>query len=491
MTTYTPLVIAVIYFVGLSVIFGIVAKRKVKTSKDYFTASNRLLWPMVMCTFVLAPLGSGHTSSLWEQASVMGVSVVWWGILVGAFFIPIFMLWFGPWFRKLNVETFPQALEKLFGKKVGLYNASLAPAAWLGIAISEIMSTATAIYCLTGGAIPFTPGCVLIAGVITIVYMIFAGNLQASYMNLVNAIMLIAGSFIAIFYLGGWLNTNGYGGYEGVAQIFADAGNGWMTNVFHIDGNILYGVMLPVVILHVFAASSEHCMYLPVMAAKNTREVRKGVFPAALINASAAFPWVIMGLVGVALIGLENTTPKLVVPDLLLTTFPPALIGIVMVALLCANLSTGSGLLLSMAHVITDDIVVPIPGKKNVSEKKHMRISYLMVILCTAAGVIPALKASVAMPIFFFCFSVGLPIFVCYFLGMIWKINRKVTWVTLLASLAVNVWWTFACPAPIASTPFANSFYVVLIVAFGVNIVGNLFTKGEKGMLRQIKEKNV
>lgn len=123
------LIIAVAYFVIFSIIFGAIAKRKVKTGQDYFTAANRLTWPLVMCTFVLSPLGSGHTSSLWEQQTFMGISVLWWGILAGSVFVPIFMLWFGPWLRRLKVETFPQGLAKLFGKKIGFYNASIAPAA--------------------------------------------------------------------------------------------------------------------------------------------------------------------------------------------------------------------------------------------------------------------------------------------------------------------------------------------------------------------------
>lgn len=480
------LIIAVAYFVIFSIIFGAIAKRKVKTGQDYFTAANRLTWPLVMCTFVLSPLGSGHTSSLWEQQTFMGISVLWWGILAGSVFVPIFMLWFGPWLRRLKVETFPQGLAKLFGKKIGFYNASIAPAAWLGIAISEVLGTATAIYCLTAGRIPFTPGCVVIAGILCVVYMLFAGQLQASYMNVINAIMLIAGSFIAVVYLGGWLKGTEFGGFQGIADWYAGNGNGWMTNIFHVDSNILLGIMFPVVILHVFAASSEHCMYLPVLAAKNTREIRKGAFPAAMINSLAAFPWVILGVCSVAIVGMENTTAKLCVPDLLLKAFPPALIGVVMVSLLCANLSTASALLLSMSHVVTDDIFRPLCGEK-ISEKGYYRLGVFLVVVCTILAVIPALNAPVVLPLFFWCFSIGLPLFICYFLGMVWRVNRKAAWVTCLASLGVNFWWTFACP--IAEGPFTNSYYPVLACAFILYFVLAVCLPGSKpAMLKRIRE---
>lgn len=483
------LIIAISYFVILSIIFGFIAKKKVKTGKDYFTAANRLAWPMVMCTFVLTPLGSGHTASLWEQQTFLGLSVLWWGILAGSIFVPIFMLWFGPWIRRLKVSTFPQALATLFGRKIGFYNASIAPAAWLGIAISEVLGTATAIYCLTGGRIPFSPGCVIIAGALCVIYMLFAGLLQATYMNVVNAIMLIVGSFIAVIYLGGWLKGTEFGGYQGIATWYESAGNGWMTNIFHIDSNILLGIMVPVVILHVFAASSEHCMYFPVLAAKNTKEVRKGVFPAAIINSLAAFPWVILGVCAVAIVGMENTTPKLCVPDLLLMAFPPVLIGVIMVALLCATLSTASGLLLSMSHVVTDDIFRPLFGKK-VKEKGYYWIGMALVVVCTIAAVIPALKAPVVLPIFFWCFSIGLPLFVCYFLGMVWKVNRKAAWISCLGSLAVNFWWTFA--GPVSAGPFSFSYYPVLVSAFILYLVFAAVLPGSKqGMLKTVREREV
>ena len=42
---------------------------------------------------------------------------MWWAIGAGAVFLPIAMLWIGPLYKKMGVETVPQALEKIFGKK--------------------------------------------------------------------------------------------------------------------------------------------------------------------------------------------------------------------------------------------------------------------------------------------------------------------------------------------------------------------------------------
>ncbi|MCR4431061.1 MAG: hypothetical protein NUV45_08605 [Tepidanaerobacteraceae bacterium] len=477
------ILIAVFYFLFFGILFGMQSQKKLTGSKDFFTASNRLGWLAVMCSFTLAPLGGGHTTSLIEQQAAMGVSVLWWGILAGGVYVPVFLLWFGPWFKKLKVDTFPQALGKIFGPKIKIVNTSLAPAGWLGIAMSETLGISTVIYCLGGGKIPYSPHCVLLAGLLNIIYILLGGMLQASYMNLINAAVLILGGFLGVIYIGQWLP----GGYADVSTYYASIGEAWRTNLFHFSPEVVFGVMIPVVLLHVFSVSSEHAMYQPMLAAKDEDSIRKGALLGGIINSLAAFPWVILGVTAMSIPSIaSSTTGRLSVAELALHAMPQWLIGILMVALLCALLSTSSGMILAIAHVVTDDIIKPILGDK-MNEASHMRLSRWMVVIAAAAACLPALKVTLMMALFFWCFSLSLPIFVCYFLGMIWKVNRRAAWINLILSLIVNFWWTFACPSwcpPI----FRLSFYPVFAVSFGLGIILNLIMPGEKGMLRRLKE---
>ena len=136
----------------------------------------------------------------------MGASVLWWGIISGGLFVPLFLLWFGPWFRRLNVQTFPEGMGKLFGERIGWLISAVFPAQLIGICIAEITATATAFYALGNKSIPFAPHCILLAVGLTILYIITAGLMQAAWMNLFNAVMLIVGSFIAVFATGSWLS---------------------------------------------------------------------------------------------------------------------------------------------------------------------------------------------------------------------------------------------------------------------------------------------
>jgi SSS family solute:Na+ symporter len=477
-----PIIITIAYFGFLSIFFGLKAKKKISDGKQFFTAAGQMGWFAVMCTFTLSPLGGGHTTSLWQMQAGMGVSVAWWGILSGGIFVPIFMLWFGPMFRKLKVQTFPQALGKVFGPKIKIINTSIAPAGWLGITMSETLGIATAIYCLSGGRLQFAPHCVLIAAVLIVIYIWFGGMLQAGYMNIVNAVVLIVGSYIAVGYVGTWLP----GGYDSVAQTYAAAGEAWRTNLFDFSPGAVFGVIIPCLLLCVFSVSSEHAMYQPMLGAKSSKEIRKGTLLSGLINSMAAVPFVILGMTGTSIAAIAAKEPLLSVPELALQALPPVLIGVLMVALLCALLSTASGMVLSIAHVVSEDIIEPLQ-KVKLSGKKQIWMGRILVLVVTLAAALPALKVSLIMPLFFWCFSLSLPIFINYLIGMVWKINRKAAWINLIASLAVNCWWTFALPAWCPPT-FNFSFYPVFVTTVVLGVVLNLILPGEKSMLRQIKE---
>lgn len=163
---------------------------------------------------------------------------------------------------------------------------------------------------------------------------------------------------------------------------------------------------------------------------------------------------------------------------------PQALIGVLMVALMCALLSTGSGMILAISHVVSDDVIGPLVNKKP-GDKGYTAMSRIIIVVVTLAAVIPAMKVDSLMVLFFWCFALSMPIFVNYLIGMVWKINVKVAWINLIISTAVNFWWTFACPdwAGLFTLPF----WPVCFVTVGLGIVLNLIVPGEDGLLKQVK----
>ena len=477
------LVIAIAYFLVLSVGTSLWLKRKVKSGEDFVTGGGTLAWPLVMAGFVLGPLGSGHTLSLWEGSADMGASVLWWGMMSGGVFVPLFLLWIGPWFRRLRVQTFPEGMGKIFGERIGWLLAAVYPAVLIGISVAEVSATATAFYALGGGAIPLTPHCIVLAVVLTILYIVAAGMMQVAWMNLANAVMLIVGSFAAVFFTGSWLS--GRGGWEGIAAFYANAGEAWKTSILNFSPEVIFGMIFPCFILTVFFQSSSQAQNQPLLAARSESDVRRGVFWAAFINSMAAYPWVILALVGMAIPAVAASGAKLSVPELALTALPAWMVGLLMISLLSATLSTTSMLVLSSSHVIVHDIfkraVYPA-----MSDATFLKLTRIMILVCAVLVVIPALKLPYIFSIFMWTFSFGIPVLGVYLIGMLWKVNKVAAWTTILAAYIANFVWTFATPTWLPSYLSLNVYPTVFTtLLFG--IVLNLILPGEPGYLRRLK----
>jgi solute:Na+ symporter, SSS family len=479
----TALVIAIAYFLILSVGTSLLLRKKVKSGSDFVTGGGTLAWPLVMAGFVLAPLGSGHTLSLWEASASMGASVLWWGMISGGVFVPLFLLWFGPWFRRLNVQTFPEGMGKIFGERIGWLISAVFPATLIGICVAEITATATAFYALGGQAIPFSPHCILLAVAFTILYIIAAGLMQAAWMNLFNAVMLVIGSFIAVFATGSWLS--GRGGWESVSDFYANAGTAWKTSILNFSPDVIFGIIFPCLILLVFMCSASQVQNQPMLLARSDSDVRRGVFWASFINSMVTYPWVILALVGMSIPAIAVGGAKLSVPGLALMALPSWMVGLLMIALLAATLSTTGGLILASSHIIVHDIfkraVYP-----QMSDAAFLKLTRVMIFVCSILVIIPAFKLPYIFAVFMWTFSFAIPVFGVYLIGMVWKVNRVAAWTTLLAGYAANFLWTFAAPTWLPSSLSLNV-YPTTFATLLFGVVMNLILPGEPAYLHQLK----
>jgi SSS family solute:Na+ symporter len=479
----TALVIALAYFLILSLGTSFFLRKKIKSGSDFVTGGGTLAWPLVMAGFVLAPLGSGHTLSLWEASATMGASVLWWGIISGGIFVPLFVLWFGPWFRRLNVQTFPEGMGKLFGERIGWLISAVFPAQLIGICIAEITATATAFYALGNQTIPFAPHCILLAVGLTILYIIAAGLMQAAWMNLFNAVMLIAGSFLAVFAIGSWLS--GHGGWKSVSDFYAQSGTAWKTSITNFSPDVVFGIIFPCLILLVFMCSASQVQNQPMLMARSESDIRRGVFWASFINSLSTYPWVILALVGMSIPAIAVGGAKLSLPGLALMALPQWIVGLLMIALLAATLSTTGGLILASSHIIVHDIFKRAVYPK-MSDRTFLLLTRIMILVCSGLVIVPALKLPYIFSIFMWTFSFAIPIFGVYLIGMMWKINRTAAWITILAGYAANFLWTFAAPNWLPSYMSLNVYPTTFATAF-FGIILNLILPGEPGYLRQMK----
>jgi Na+/proline symporter len=161
------------------------------------------------------------------------------------------------------------------------------------------------------------------------------------------------------------------------------------------------------------------------------------------------------------------------------------MVGILMIALLAATLSTTAQLILASSHMIVHDIFKRAVNPR-MSDKTFLILTRVMIFVCALLVIVPALKLQLVLSIFFWTFSFAIPVFGVYLIGMVWKVNKVAAWATMLAGYAANFLWTFAPPTWLPSYLSLNV-YPTIFATLLFGIVLNLILPGEPGYLHQLK----
>ena len=222
--------------------------------------------------------------------------------------------------------------------------------------------------------------CVILMAVLTGTYVVLGGYMATALNDFVQGLLMLGG-IVAV--IGAVLHDNG-GLMEAVKGIAESSDAGWeYVSFFGPD---------PVFLLFVILLTSLGTWGLPQMvgkfyAIKNEGAVKKGTVISTFFAIIVAGGCYFLGGFGrlynvdVAAEGFDAIIPQM------LSTLSPVIIGIVIVLVLSASMSTLSSLVLTSSSTITLDFLLPL-SKKEFSEKKKlfiMRIFIVVFIIISAA----------------------------------------------------------------------------------------------------------
>ncbi|MCD7865660.1 MAG: hypothetical protein LUG54_06520 [Clostridiales bacterium] len=497
------LVIAIVYFAVLIFIASMYSRKRVKSAEDFANAGGGLGWIMVTFSFVLAPLGSGHTMSLWEQAAGaggitslvdftgIGAGAMWWALGAGGVFLPIAMLWMGPLYKKIGQPTAPAALGKIFGKKMGYFHAAFQTMTWTGIGMSELVAIGTAIYtlCQASGINLGLYAAIILGFILIICYVFFGGMLQMAWLNCINAVVMLGASYAAIAIIAGSYLSDYFGAdvgfWAGVKQTYDAAG---YSSILTQTGTITQlpiwlSVIIPVIVLHTTAGAVSQTMMQPFFAAKSQKDCRKGVFLGCSLNIMSSLPWIFLGIAAMSIPAISSVVGANgieAVPIIAQQGLPVPAIGLLMVALLCATLSTGGGVVMANSNVIANDIVIGCNCPDATPEKK-LRINKICIIIA-AAIILPGaliMAHEFVFNLFLWVFSFGMPIFVVFIIGYNFKVSRKAAWCTVIVTYILNCIWTFVDLSPWLGGVWSMNMYITMVASVILGVVFHLIFKGE------------
>ena len=216
--------------------------------------------------------------------------------------------------------------------------------------------------------------CVIVMAVLTGTYVVIGGYMATALNDFLQGLLMLGGIVAVIAAV---LCDNG--GFTAAIESLATGPNGgWQYASF-------FGAE-PLFLLFVVLLTSLGTWGLPQMvgkfyAIKNEDAVKKGTVISTLFAIVVAGGCYFLGGFGrlydvdVAAEGFDAVIPKM------LSTLSPVIIGIVIVLVLSASMSTLSSLVLTSSSTITLDFIAPMAKKKPMTEKKNMLLMRLFIVV--------------------------------------------------------------------------------------------------------------
>ena len=421
------IVIVAAYLIGMLVVGFIVSKTKIKTSQDYMIAGRRMGLFMVAFSLSANNVGGGSTTGLATKAfGDWGMSACWYVLAASLAMIPL--AFFAPKIRKTLAVTIPEVVERRFGKLSSTFTAVLNILALFCLTSSQVMASGVVISSLT--SIPLNV-CLLIAGVVIILYTTLGGMIADQISDLVQFIIILVGLAIATPIV-----MNSAGGWSAIAAKLPPVklsftAIGWVTIIGYIFNYFCTFLSGPEMVSRFESAKDEK-------TARNASLV-SGVLMAAM----SIFPT----LLGLAAFALQDQIPgitdKTAMMDVTNAFAPPLVTGLISAAIISATMSSADSNLLCMSTMFIRDIYQKFFIKKPMGDRKVIFATRLCnVIACVVAMCIALFGVDIVMMnTFAFAIRCAGP-FAAYGLGLVVpRATRASGIVSILAGTAGVVVW--------------------------------------------------
>jgi solute:Na+ symporter, SSS family len=336
--------IIVIYLLVVLAI-GLSVKYSDKTLLDYFLSGRKLGWFAIGISLFATNISSEHIIGLAGGGATRGLAIAQFELI--AIFFLILLGWFvGPIYRRSNVLTTPEFIERRFdARSRKLYS---------GLSIFTYILTKVLVTLFAGGILlnkvfglsTFTSSIIII--IFTGVYTLVGGFSAVVRTQVFQGILLIVGASLVTFF-----GLQQVGGLQALRdklpmehfQMFKP-----MSDPDFPWTGILFGA--PIIAFWYWCA--DHYMVQRILAAKSSEQARTGTIVTSFLKILPLFILVIPGLIAIVLypdIRGDEAYPALLSGDLL----PIGIRGIVICGFIAAMMSSLSAAFNSIAALYTID----------------------------------------------------------------------------------------------------------------------------------------
>ncbi len=388
---YSLILIYLISFIGMGYFF-----KENKDSKDYFLGGKSLSWfPLSLSTMATQLSAISFISAPAFVGLKNGGGMKW---LTFEFGVPLamigIMLFIIPPLYKSGIVSVYEYLEKRFSSSTRkLISLVFQISRALGTGVM-VFTMALIIQAVVGISFHLT---LLIISVVTLIYSYQGGMKAVVWGDAIQMIILFSGLIICLIVGYGMLQDLGdFKGFNPERLQVIDIKN------FGIQNNENYGffpMLLGGIFLYLSYYGTDQTQAQRLLSAKDDSTIKKLLLANGLLRFPVVFIYCVMGLIIGYLVSnipefyssIEEITkthypleyakngikPDLMIPVFIIKYLPNGLIGLLMIGVISAAMSTLSSTINSLSAVTIEDF---FNNKEKMSEKRYMIISKALVV---------------------------------------------------------------------------------------------------------------
>jgi SSS family solute:Na+ symporter len=431
-----------VYF-GLVITIGVLARRAIATSEDFFLSGRALPAWVTGLAFISANLGAIEILGMAANGAQYGMSTVhfyWVGAVPAMVFLGLVMM---PFYYGSGVRSVPEYLRRRFNRPTHLFNA-------LTFALSSVLVAGVNLYAL-GIVIEAMLGwplwiSVVVSAFFVLAYITLGGLSGAIYNEVLQFFIILAGLIpivvVGLVHVGGWsglkdavaktdLGAKSFQTWQGTGIPWTNALGDWVGIVFGLGFVLSFGYWTTN-----FAEVQRALSAKDMSAAQRTPLI--GAFPKVFIPFLTIIPG-LLALTIVPQLGKSDTLPYNYAIPLMMNRFlPNGVLGVAMAGLLAAFMAGMAANVSSFNTVFTYDIWQEYvrPGRP---DGYYLRVGRIVTVAGVLIGILTAFIASgysnimVYIQLLFSFFNA--PLFATFIIAMFW---RRVSPMSGIAGLAAG-----------------------------------------------------
>ena len=387
------LIIFVLAYLAVTIAIGLIAARRVKTSRDYMIAGRSLPLYMNVATVFATWFGAETVLSVSATFAKDGLSGIPGDPFGASVCLVLAALLFARLFYRMNLLTIGDFYKQRYGKGVEVITSVAIVASYLGWTSAQMTALGLVIYVLSGGALALNHA-ILIGAAVVLIYTIFGGMWSVAFTDLFQTVVILIGLTLVAYLVGDLAG--------GATKVITQAAADGKFNFFPSDAPGWWA-MAGAFFAFAFGSIPQQDVFQRMTSAKDEKTAVRGTIIGACIYFCFAFVPIFIAYAALVsdpslaklFAGEDAREIQRILPDLVLGKMPLWAQVMFFGALLSAILSTASGALLAPTSLFTENVLRPFVP--HMSDRQFLLTLRIILVTFTACALLFALNSTSTM----------------------------------------------------------------------------------------------